>query len=128
MVGTVCFPIDTVKRRLMVQRKLPTAAPAAVSTGLTPSAGLGGSVVHAAAHSGSSAGGLRPSAVVAEAGGGAPATRSPHVPYRSGWDCLRRILAEEGVRGLFAGLSVNLVRGVTGAILLVAYDDFKKLM
>jgi solute carrier family 25 (adenine nucleotide translocator) protein 4/5/6/31 len=50
------------------------------------------------------------------------------VPYRSGWDCLRRILAEEGVRGLFAGLSVNLVRGVTGAILLVAYDDFKKLM
>jgi solute carrier family 25 (adenine nucleotide translocator) protein 4/5/6/31 len=102
VVGTLCFPIDTVKRRLMVQRKLPTA-PSAVPAAPTASA-------------------------IASAMTGTVPTRAQHVPYRSGWDCLRRILAEEGVRGLFAGLSVNLVRGVTGAILLVAYDDLKKLM
>lgn len=49
-----------------------------------------------------------------------------HIPYKNGLDCATRIIREEGVKGLFAGLSVNLVRGFTGAVLLVAYDDLKK--
>lgn len=48
------------------------------------------------------------------------------VPYKNGLDCVRRILAEEGIRGMFAGLSVNLVRSFSGAVLLVAYDDLKQ--
>jgi hypothetical protein len=47
--------------------------------------------------------------------------------YRSSWDCFRRIVREEGAKGLFHGLSVNLVRSVAGAILLVGYDEFKKI-
>jgi len=49
-----------------------------------------------------------------------------HIPYKNGFDCATRIIREEGVKGLFAGLSVNLVRGFTGAVLLVAYDEMKK--
>ena len=38
------------------------------------------------------------------------------------------ILREEGVRGLYHGLSVNLIRGIGGAILLVGYDEAKALL
>jgi len=49
--------------------------------------------------------------------------------YRSGWDCFSRIVREEGVvRGLFAGLSVNLVRGLSGPVLLVGYDELKRFI
>ena len=89
VVGTICFPIDTVKRRLMVQRKIITSLDANNSSG---------------------------------------AHISKIVPYKSGFDCVRRILAEEGPKGLFAGLSVNIVRSISGAVLLVAYDELKVLM
>lgn len=45
--------------------------------------------------------------------------------YRNALDCLLRVWREEGHRGLFAGLSVNLVRGLSGALLLVGYDELK---
>ena len=97
-VGTFCFPIDSVKRRLMVQRKIkPT-----VSTPSNTLNNISDSVIKDA-----------PIAKV-------------HIPYKNGLDCATRIIREEGVKGLFAGLSVNLVRGFTGAVLLVAYDDLKK--
>lgn len=87
LVGTFCFPIDTVKRRLMVQRKLVEKIGTTSTTTKLP----------------------------------------PHlIPYKGGMDCVKRILAEEGIRGLFAGLSVNLVRSFSGAVLLVAYDDLKQ--
>ena len=113
VVGTFCFPIDTIKRRLMVQRKiLPTAG----STTGTSSSG--------------SRGGSGSAATTADSATHATSTAKPkhatHIPYKNGFDCARRIVVEEGVKGLFAGLSVNLVRGFTGAILLVAYDDIKK--
>ena len=72
IVGTVCFPIDTIKRRLMMQQRT-----------------------------------------------------NGFIPYKNGYDCMYRILQEEGIRGMFSGLSVNLVRGFSGAVLLVAYDDLK---
>jgi solute carrier family 25 (adenine nucleotide translocator) protein 4/5/6/31 len=50
-----------------------------------------------------------------------------HTMYRNSWDCCVRIVREEGARGLFHGLSVNLVRSVAGAFLLVGYDECKKV-
>ncbi len=47
--------------------------------------------------------------------------------YRNSWDCLLKIMKQEGLRGLYAGLSVNLVRGFSGSILLVGYDELKVL-
>lgn len=46
--------------------------------------------------------------------------------WMNGRECLRHILHTEGWRGLFSGLSVNLVRGISGALLLVFYDEAKK--
>jgi hypothetical protein len=48
-----------------------------------------------------------------------------HIPYKGAIDCFVRICREEGVRGLFNGLGANMVRGVAGALLLVAYDELK---
>jgi hypothetical protein len=48
--------------------------------------------------------------------------------YMNGRDCVRHIWRTEGFKGFFAGLSVNIVRGVSGAVLLVLYDDIKKLL
>jgi hypothetical protein len=45
--------------------------------------------------------------------------------YRGGVDCLVKILKHEGPRGLFHGLSANLLRGVGGTLLLVGYDEAK---
>lgn len=72
-MGTLCYPVDTIKRRMMIQ-------------------------------------------VDFDATGA----------WMNGRDCLRNILRTEGWRGLFSGLSVNLVRGVSGALLLVCYDEAKK--
>ncbi len=76
LTGTLCYPIDTVKRRMMVQK--------------------------------------------VQLDGG-------EALYSSSLDCLRKILRAEGYRGLFHGLSVNLVRGMSGAFLLVGYDEIKKV-
>ena len=48
--------------------------------------------------------------------------------YMNGRQSIRHIMRTEGVRGLFAGLSVNIFRGISGAVLLVVYDDVKKLL
>ena len=74
LVGTICYPIDTVKRRMMMQ---------------------GDKSV---------------------------------VVYRSGFHCFISIIKSEGPTGLFHGLSVNLFRGIFGALLLVAYDGIKPVV
>jgi len=48
--------------------------------------------------------------------------------YSSSWDCLRRVVREEGARRLYSGLSVNLLRGAGAAFILVAYDEIKEHM
>lgn len=75
-VGTICYPIDTIKRRLMIQENM----------------------------------------------------QPEHRIYRGAFDCLQKIISREGVKGLFSGLSVNLVRGISGALLLVGYDEIKTLL
>ena len=42
-------------------------------------------------------------------------------------ECLRHVLRNEGIKGLYAGLGINLIRGVSGALLLVCYDEIKAL-
>ena len=89
--GTLCYPFDTVKRRLMVQEQqllLQTAA-----TISSPS----------------------PSPLVT-------------TKYRNGLHCVRTILREEGIRGLYAGLPANLIRGFSGSLLLVGYDEIRALL
>lgn len=46
----------------------------------------------------------------------------------SGRECARAIFKLEGVKGFYSGLSVNLVRGVGGALLLVGYDEVKLIL
>jgi solute carrier family 25 (mitochondrial adenine nucleotide translocator), member 4/5/6/31 len=112
VVGSACFPIDTVKRRLMVQRKLvnKTAASAGAASASAGAAAAAGGVASAQSAA------LKAAEAIAIA------------PYRNGWDCLRRILREEGVKGLYSGLSVNVVRSLSGAVLLVAYDEIKNFV
>ena len=47
----------------------------------------------------------------------------------TGTEMVRIIIREEGIKGLYSGLSVNLLRGMTGGtILLVGYDEAKKFL
>ena len=48
--------------------------------------------------------------------------------YRNTINCFRRVWAEEGYRGFFLGLGPNLVRCVGSALVLVSYDEFKRML
>ena len=74
VVGTLCYPIDTVKCRMMMQGERAVAV------------------------------------------------------YRSGFHCFVSIIKNEGTTALFHGLSVNLFRGIFGALLLVFYDGIKPVV
>jgi solute carrier family 25 (adenine nucleotide translocator) protein 4/5/6/31 len=73
--GTFCYPIDTVKRRMMI-------------------------------HQG-----------VSETGG---------LVVITGRATIRAILEKEGIKGFYSGLSVNMIRGIGGALVLIGYDEMKK--
>lgn len=45
--------------------------------------------------------------------------------YRNSWHCVSVVLKQEGVRGFYLGIGPNLVRSVSGALLLVGYDVVK---
>ena len=74
--GTLCYPLDSVRRRMMMQ------------AGLTP----------------------------------------PERRYRNSIDCLVKIARQEGIRGFYLGIGPNVVRSISGALLLVCYDTFKVLL
>lgn len=46
--------------------------------------------------------------------------------YRHSIDCIRQVAQYEGMRGFFLGLGPNILRSVSGALLLVAYDAFRE--
>jgi len=48
--------------------------------------------------------------------------------YTSTVDCAKKILANEGSGAFFKGAGSNVIRGTGGAIVLVLYDEFKKLI
>ena len=48
--------------------------------------------------------------------------------YKSTLDCWGKILAEEGPGAFFKGAASNVIRGTGGALVLVMYDEFKKMI
>jgi solute carrier family 25 (adenine nucleotide translocator) protein 4/5/6/31 len=74
--GTVCYPLDSIRRRMMMQAGVP---------------------------------------------------RSDR-RYINSIDCLTKIARQEGLRGFYLGIGPNMLRSVSGAILLVCYDTFKVLL
>ena len=73
VVGIFCYPLDTVRRRVMMQAQ----------------------------------------------------SSNGEFIYRSGYDCMKVILKDEGIRGFYVGYSANFIRGIGGALLLVGYDEVK---
>jgi solute carrier family 25 (adenine nucleotide translocator) protein 4/5/6/31 len=50
------------------------------------------------------------------------------VLYKSTLDCYAKILKNEGPGAFFKGAASNVIRGTGGALVLVMYDEFKKLI
>jgi solute carrier family 25 (adenine nucleotide translocator) protein 4/5/6/31 len=50
------------------------------------------------------------------------------VLYSSTFDCWKKILAKEGPRAFFKGALSNAIRGSGGALVLVLYDQFQKML
>ena len=48
--------------------------------------------------------------------------------YRNSMDCFKKILRDEGYRGFYLGIGADLVRSVGAALVLVSYDEIKRLM
>ena len=48
--------------------------------------------------------------------------------YTGTIDCWRKIAAQEGVNAFFKGAGSNVIRGTGGAIVLVMYDEIKKVL
>ena len=49
----------------------------------------------------------------------------PQRMYTSSFHCIQSVLATEGFRGFYRGLSANLLRGVGTSALLVMYDEIR---
>jgi solute carrier family 25 (mitochondrial adenine nucleotide translocator), member 4/5/6/31 len=47
------------------------------------------------------------------------------VQYRGAKDCFNKMVAQEGYRSLFKGLTLRLVSGTGTALMLVAWDKYK---
>ena len=71
--GTVCYPIDSIRRRLMMQAGVP----------------------------------------------------KEDRLYKNSFDCFRRVIVTEGLRGFYLGIGPNLIRSFGAALLLVSYDVLK---
>jgi solute carrier family 25 (adenine nucleotide translocator) protein 4/5/6/31 len=48
--------------------------------------------------------------------------------YKGVADCFKKVIKKEGMNGLFTGATANLLRGIGASVVLVLYDDLKKLM
>jgi solute carrier family 25 (adenine nucleotide translocator) protein 4/5/6/31 len=48
--------------------------------------------------------------------------------YRNSVHCIRSVLGAEGIRGFYLGLGPNIVRSVSGALLLVGYDRIRSFL
>ncbi|KAI5701217.1 hypothetical protein M8J76_010434 [Diaphorina citri] len=75
LAGVVTYPLDTVRRRMMMQAGLPRQ----------------------------------------------------EVMYSSTGHCITKVIQLEGYRGFFKGLTSNLIRGIGAALVLVLYDEIKKV-
>ena len=48
--------------------------------------------------------------------------------YKGTLDCWAKIASQEGIGAFFKGAGSNILRGTGGAIVLVMYDEIKKLI
>ena len=48
--------------------------------------------------------------------------------YKGTLDCWQKIAANEGIGAFFKGAGSNILRGTGGAIVLVLYDEIKKVI
>ncbi len=48
--------------------------------------------------------------------------------YKGTLDAWRKISSEEGTKAFFKGAGSNVLRGAGGALVLVAYDELKKII
>ena len=48
--------------------------------------------------------------------------------YKSTIDCWRKVYGQEGMKGFFKGAWSNVIRGAGGALVLVLYDEVKKVL
>lgn len=48
--------------------------------------------------------------------------------YKGTLDAWRKIAADEGSKAFFKGAGSNVLRGAGGALVLVAYDELKKII
>lgn len=48
--------------------------------------------------------------------------------YKNTWDCWIKIAKQEGFRGFYKGTLTNILRGFSGAMILVMYDEIKKIL
>lgn len=48
--------------------------------------------------------------------------------YNGMVDCAMKIIKEEGMGAMFKGAGSNIIRGTGGALVLVLYDEIKKLI
>lgn len=107
VAGTAVYPLDTVRRRMMMQALQQRAhGSAAVVSG-------GGAAAANPA--------VMPAAVVTGEG-------RAMAHYSSSWQCARALARNEGARGLYRGLSANIIRGFGGAIMLVLFDEIRSFM
>lgn len=50
------------------------------------------------------------------------------IAYKSTWDCWITIAKQEGPKGFYKGALSNVLRGCSGAMILVMYDEMKKIL
>ena len=48
--------------------------------------------------------------------------------YSGTMDCWKKIAAEEGTGAFFKGAGANILRGTGGALVLIGYDEVKKVL
>jgi len=105
----MAFPIDTVRRRLMMQSGREYAAKLEAER-LAKAAGTTEGQAGAAAQTESK---------------GAKVNSEFVVKYKGTGDCVRKIMAEEGINGFFQGNLSNIWRSIGSSLVLVLYDELQ---
>lgn len=52
--------------------------------------------------------------------------KATEIVYKSNWHCWITIAKQEGPAGFYKGAFANILRGCSGAMILVMYDEIKK--